>query len=83
MRVQKELQHHCGIDSYAFIKHYKIPQALPTLDELKYEMLPSETQLTNRIFLAGDTQLNGSLNAAMISGERAALGIIQTIDFRV
>jgi hypothetical protein len=43
-------------------------------------MLPSETGLTNRVFLAGDTQLNGSLNAAMISGERAALNIVQTID---
>jgi len=37
----------------------------------------SETQLTSSIFLAGDVQLNGSLNAAMISGERAALGLLQ------
>jgi protoporphyrinogen oxidase len=80
MRVQKELQHYCGIDSYTFIKHYEIIQALPKLDGLQYEMLPSETGLTNRVFLAGDTQLNGSLNAAMISGERAALNIVQTID---
>ena len=31
------------------------------------------------IFLAGDEQLNGSLNAAMISGEKAALAIIESI----
>jgi len=79
--VQKELQHYFGIGSYRFIKHYSIPQALPKLDGLKYEMLPSETKLTNRIFLAGDTQLNGSLNAAMISGERAALNIVQTLKY--
>ncbi len=79
IRVQKELQHYCGIDSYTFIKHYEIPQALPKLDNLHYEMLPSETKLTKSIFLAGDTQLNGSLNAAMISGERAALGVIETL----
>jgi protoporphyrinogen oxidase len=81
MGVQKELQHYFGIGSYRFIKHYSIPQALPKLDGLKYEMLPSETKLTNRIFLAGDTQLNGSLNAAMISGERAALNIVQTLKY--
>ena len=80
MQIQKELQKYCGIDSYTFIKHYSIPQALPKLNELHYEMLPSETRLTKGIFLAGDTQLNGSLNAAMISGERAALNIIQTLE---
>ena len=42
-------------------------------------MSPSETRLTSGIFLAGDTQLNGSLNAAIISGERAALAVIETI----
>ena len=56
-----------------------IPQALPKLNELQYEKPPSKTALTNRVFIAGDTQLNGSLNAAMISGEKAALNIIQTI----
>ena len=80
MSVQKELQHYCGIGTYRLIKIYSIPQALPKLNGLQYEMLPSETKLTDRIFLAGDTQLNGSLNAAMISGEKAALNIVQTID---
>ncbi len=78
-RVKKELKEHCGIDSCKFIKHYSIPLALPKLNDLQYEMLPSETRLTTGIFLAGDTQLNGSLNAAMISGERAALGVIETL----
>ena len=50
--------------------------ALPNLKDLQYEMLPSETRLTQTIFLAGDMQLNGSLNAAMIAGERAALEVI-------
>ena len=50
--------------------------ALPNLQDIQYEMLPSETRLTETIFLAGDTQLNGSLNAAMIAGERAALEVI-------
>ena len=80
IQIQKELKMYCGIDTYTFIKHYSIAQALPKLKELHFDMLPSETRLTKGIFLAGDTQLNGSLNAAMISGERAALNIIQTLE---
>jgi protoporphyrinogen oxidase len=79
LQVQKELQQYCGIDSTRFIKHYSIPQALPKLQGLQNEMLPSETRLTTGIFLAGDIQLNGSLNAAMVAGERSALGVIETL----
>lgn len=78
-RVKSELKQHCGIDCVKFIKHYKIPMSLPDLTDIQYEMLPSETRLTEGIFLAGDTQLNGSLNAAMISGEKAALGVIEAL----
>ena len=74
--VQKELKELCNIDSCTFIKQYNIPMALPNLQDIQYEMLPTETRLTETIFLAGDTQLNGSLNAAMIAGERAALEVI-------
>ena len=74
--VQKELKELCNIDFCTFIKQYNIPMALPNLQDIQYEMLPSETRLTETIFLAGDTQLNGSLNAAMIAGERAALEVI-------
>ena len=78
-KVKKELKNYCGINSIRFIKHYDIPMSLPVLNNLQYEMLPSETRLSTGVFLAGDTQLNGSLNAAIISGEKAALGVIQTL----
>jgi len=78
--VKKELNECCGITATNFIKLYNIPKALPKLRDLKYEMTPSETRLTDCLFLAGDTQLNASLNAAMISGERAALGVIASIN---
>ena len=78
-QVKKELYDYCGIRGCNLIKHYSIPKALPNLSNLRYEMEPSETRLTTSIFLAGDTQLNGSLNAAMIAGERAALGLILTL----
>jgi protoporphyrinogen oxidase len=78
-KVQEELKLHCGIDSCTFLKHYKIPKALPNLQQLQYTMSPSETRLTTQIFLAGDVQLNGSLNAAMLAGEAAALGVIEAL----
>lgn len=78
--VERELKECFGIDdSCKFIKQYNISMALPELKNLEYEMFPSETSLTSSIFLAGDTQLNGSLNAAMISGERAALGVLEKL----
>lgn len=80
LRVQRELREYCGIDSHTFIKRYTIPMALPDLKNVQYQIAPSETQLTSQIFLAGDTQLNGSLNAAMISGEKAALGVSNAIN---
>ncbi|MEP2240436.1 MAG: NAD(P)/FAD-dependent oxidoreductase [Maribacter sp.] len=78
-QVQKELTELCGITSSTFIKHYSIPKSLPKLNDLQYELSPSETRLTQTIFLAGDVQLNGSLNAAMIAGEKAALGVLENL----
>jgi protoporphyrinogen oxidase len=79
-RVKRELKEHCGIDNLQFIKEYHIPMALPKLNNLKYDILPSETKISDRVFLAGDIQLNGSLNAAMISGEKAAFAVIEAIE---
>ena len=78
-KVQTELKEHCGITSTTFIKHYCIPKSLPKLSELHYEISPSESRLTETIYLAGDIQLNGSLNAAMIAGEKAALGVLENL----
>lgn len=78
-KVQEELQQFCGIKDCSFLKLYSIPKALPNLQQLQYSMSPSETRLTTKVFLAGDVQLNGSLNAAMISGEASALGVIEAL----
>ena len=77
--VKKELNELCGISSCTFIKHYRIPMALPKLNNIQYKMSSLETRLSTGIFLAGDTQLNGSLNAAILSGENAALGVIESL----
>lgn len=80
LKVTEDLKILCGIEVKKFLKHYHIKKALPKLSNLQYEISSSETKLKSTIFLAGDQLLNGSLNAAMISGERAALGVIQTLE---
>ena len=79
-RVKADLLQYCKIETSRFIKCYHIPRALPDVDEVQYDISPTETQLKPTIYLAGDYLLNGSLNAAMISGERAAQGIIMSLE---
>ena len=79
-KIKKELKEECGIDDLTFIKNYKIKRALPKLDNLKYKVAPLQSKLTDKIFLAGDVQLNSSSNGAIISGETAALGVIEAIN---
>jgi protoporphyrinogen oxidase len=79
-KVKKDLTDYCGISNAKFLKRYQIKKALPKLHNLQYELSHTETKLTDSIFLAGDQLLNSSLNAAMISGEIAAKGVIITIE---
>ena len=78
-KIETELKTECNIDRLTFLKMHKIPKALPHLNNVQYNVFPSESKLTDSIFLAGDVQANGSLNAAMISGERAALGVLEVM----
>ncbi|NVJ89876.1 MAG: FAD-dependent oxidoreductase [Flavobacteriaceae bacterium] len=79
-KVQQELNEHCKIKNTRFLKRYVIKKALPHLTNIQYEISNTETKLKPTIFLAGDQLLNGSLNAAMIAGERAALGVIKALE---
>ena len=72
--VEEELRQYCGVSQLKHITTFDIPQALPDLQNLKTTSSPSESQLTDQIFLAGDVLFNGSLNAAMESGRLAAEG---------
>ncbi len=78
--VKKELKTYCNISDAKFLKLYHIPRALPNIQELQGDISPTETQLKPTIYLAGDYLLNGSLNAAMLSGERAAQGVIMSLE---
>ena len=63
-----------------FLKLYHIPKALPQINNVQYELSPSETKLKDGIYLAGDVLLNGSLNAAILAGENAAIGVLEAIN---
>lgn len=76
-RVEAEVREYFGVGQLEHIKTFTIPQALPDLTNLKMTSPPSESQLTEHIFLAGDVLFNGSLNAAMESGRLAAQGFIE------
>ncbi|EDP97527.1 FAD-dependent oxidoreductase [Kordia algicida OT-1] len=78
-KVQEELKTYCDIESCTFLKRYQIPKALPNLQNLQYAVSLTETRLTNQVFLAGDVQLNGSLNAAMSVGSTAAHGVVEAL----
>ncbi|MGO4818331.1 FAD-dependent oxidoreductase [Flavobacterium sp. W22_SRS_FP1] len=71
-KVETELKNNCGIITKRFIKRYIIKKALPDLEHVEYNGSEAEFKFSESIYLAGDTQLNGSLNAAMTSGESVA-----------
>lgn len=76
-KVEHELNAHCGITTKRFIKQYTINKALPDLDTVHYAK--ADYKFSDTIYVAGDTALNGSLNAAMSSGQAVAKAIIARV----
>ncbi|WP_281615973.1 FAD-dependent oxidoreductase [Flammeovirga sp. SubArs3] len=74
--VTKEVKHYTGASTIKYIKHYRINKALPNRKNLKMTVTEKENRLSENIFIAGDSLLNGSLNAAMESGRNAAIQLI-------
>jgi len=79
LKVKQELEAICKISNVTYLKTFTISKALPNLNTIAATISPTETRLTDTIFLAGDYLVNGSLNAAMLSGENAALGLLEII----
>ena len=77
-QAEQDLLRHSRLpnDSLRFLKHYEIRQALPKLDPVSYRYDPTHARVRDRVFLAGDVQLNGSLDAALRSGRLAAEGLL-------
>lgn len=77
-QAEQDLLRHSRLpnNTLRFLKHYEVKQALPRLDSVAYRYDPTHARIADRIFLAGDHQLNGSLDAAMRSGRLAAEGLL-------
>ena len=79
-KVSEDLNRCCGIQTKSFLKHYRIEKALPRKTDLKMELARTESEHFENVFLAGDYLLNGSLNAAMASGEAAAHALANALE---
>lgn len=82
-KAQQDLEKYCGITGLTFLKHYAISKALPELKSLKNTLKTEDIKLSETVFLAGDYLLNGSLNAAMITGETAALALLEVLKKKI
>lgn len=78
-QVKKDLLMHAGIDGLKFLKRYHIPRSLPSLQNLRYAPDENDLKVSDQVYLAGDYLANGSLNAAMESGEAAAKVVLKSI----
>jgi len=76
-RVKYELKKYCRINVIRLISQFNITKSLPDLHDISYTKTPSKFQISDSIFLAGDHELNPSLNAAITSGEMSALQLIK------
>jgi protoporphyrinogen oxidase len=79
--VAIELEALTGIKEEYFehIKTYTIHEALPQVDDLAGSLSPGNTKVADGVFLAGDFLLNGSINAAMTAGRKAAEAVILSL----
>ena len=78
-RVIYELKKYCGIKVIRLISQFDIPKSLPNLKDISYTKRPFEFQISERIIIAGDHELNPSLNGAITSGEMSALQLVNII----
>ncbi len=77
-QAEQDLLRHSKLDNDAlrYLHRYTVRQALPELSLVTYRYDATSARVAERIFLAGDHQLNGSLDAAMRSGRLAAEGLL-------
>lgn len=74
--VTKEVKKYTKASIVKYIHHFKIKQALPDMNDIKSSIPGDNIQMSDNVFVAGDSVLNGSLNAAMESGYIAAKTLI-------
>lgn len=70
----------CAPSDLAHLKTYRISKALPVVNAPRNDIPAEQTQLGSHIYLAGDYLLNGSIDAALRSGARAAEAVTETLE---
>ena len=80
IQVKLELEKYFFVKQARFIKHYKLPMALPDLKSVSYNLKPRNMNFDDKILLCGDHTVNGSLNAAMLSGELASKQVLNHLE---
>ncbi|MGB5646252.1 NAD(P)/FAD-dependent oxidoreductase [Muriicola sp.] len=78
-KVSEELKGFCDIKELRYLKRFTICKALPSLTHLTHSWDEEHGRLGNTIYSAGDHQLYGSSNAALLSGEMASKAIIANL----
>ena len=79
-QVVKELCSRCQIHVASFLKMYTILNALPDNLTANGTASKEDITITRGVYFAGDYVLNGSLNAAMQSGEDAAKLVVNYLN---
>lgn len=78
--VREDLKLYCGIVTRSFLKHYPIAKALPDVADVCMQLVVPQSNAFEKVFMAGDYLLNGSLNAAIASGEVAAEALAEKLE---
>ncbi len=65
-----------GLNLKELVTSYNIPQSLPELSNIKYELTDHDITVSSNVYACGDHLLMGSLNAAMYAGHYVAQHII-------
>jgi protoporphyrinogen oxidase len=75
--VKKELsQWFLDVSMWEFLRLYRIEYALPNQENAENLLQPRQYKVREGLYTCGDYLLNGSINAAMLSGKAAAEAIL-------
>jgi protoporphyrinogen oxidase len=61
---------------FEHLQTYEIEEALPQVEDMAYSLDSENTKIQDGVFLTGDYLLNGSINAAMTAGRKAAEAVV-------
>lgn len=74
--IELEVLTKIAAEHFHLLKIYEIVESLPQVEDISHHMDATHAKIYDHVFLAGDYLLNGSINAAMTSGRKAAEALI-------